>query len=168
LSHSVAAYSTTGVCAICEAELPDDAKVGALPEPSFDVIRSMPADPSAPAQARRAVATLPLAGAARKEVPLVVSELVTNAVRHAGLAEDDAIELGLRSDNRQVLVTVKDGGPGFDPPAPANGKPAARGLGLSLVEALADAWGVERSPNGCTVWCALSVERVAMPGPLAP
>ena len=33
MSHSVAAYSTTGVCAVCSAELPDDAKLDALPEP---------------------------------------------------------------------------------------------------------------------------------------
>ena len=115
LSHSVAVYSTAGVCAICAAELPDQAKLGDLSESEFGVNRSLRADLAAPRQARHAVATLPLRELARERLALVVSELVTNSIRHAGLAAGDPIELQMTRDNGQVRIAVHDGGPGFDP-----------------------------------------------------
>ena len=93
MSHSVAAYSTAGVCAVCAAPLPDDAKLDALPEPSVDLNRSMRAGLAAPSQARRAVVSLPLIESTREKLALVVSELVTNAIRHAGLGAGDPIDL---------------------------------------------------------------------------
>ena len=48
------------------------------------------------------------------------------------------------------------GGPGFDPQA--NGH---AGFGLAIVAAVADEWGVEQQPDGCTVWCALTAEAIA-------
>src|SRR6185503_7639292 len=86
MSHSVAAYSTTGVCAVCSAELPDDARLVALPEPKFGLNRSMRAGLGAPGQARSAIAALPLGEEAREKLALLVSELVTNSIRHAGLS----------------------------------------------------------------------------------
>jgi anti-sigma regulatory factor (Ser/Thr protein kinase) len=159
LSHSVARYSTEGVCAICAAELPADAKLDSLPEARLGVNRSMRAGLGAPAEARRAVATLPLLEPAREKLGLVVSELVSNSIRHAGLAAGDPIDLELASENGEVWVAVHDGGPGFDPRGPAEQDHA--GFGLAIVAALADRWGVERSADGCTVWCSLPTEELA-------
>ena len=115
MSHSVAAYSTAGVCAVCAAPLPDDAKLDALPEPSVDLNRSMRAGLAAPSQARRAVVSLPLIESTREKLALVVSELVTNAIRHAGLGAGDPIDLRVMSRDGHVRIAVRDGGPGFDP-----------------------------------------------------
>jgi len=156
MSHSVAAYSTAGVCAVCSAELPDDAKLDVLPESRFGVNRRMRAGLGAPGEARRIVGALPLPELAREHLALVVSELVTNSIRHAGIAAGDPIELELASEDGNVWVSVQDGGSGFDPQTDRDG-----GFGLSIIAAVADDWGVELGPDGCTVWCELAGEGLA-------
>ena len=156
MSHSVAAYSTTGACAVCGAPLPSDAKLDALPEPEVVLSRSMRAGLAAPADARRAVGSLPLLEAARDKVGLLVSELVTNAIRHAGLGAGDPIDLDVTTTNGRVRIAVHDGGPGFEPNGRNGTLPSAGGFGLSIIAALAEDWGVERGPDGCTVWCAVA------------
>lgn len=157
MSHSVAAYSTAGVCAVCSAELPDDAKLDVLPEARFGVNRRMRAGLTAPAEARRVVGALPLGELTRDWLALLVTELVTNSIRHGGLAAGDPIELELAGDNGQVWIAVRDRGPGFDPgTARANNGGRHKGFGLSIVTALAETWGVERGQDGCTVWCAIN------------
>jgi anti-sigma regulatory factor (Ser/Thr protein kinase) len=158
LSHSVGGYSTAGVCAICAAELPADAKLDSLPEPRFGLNRSMCAGLNAPAEARRAVVSLPLLEPAREKLALLVSELVSNSTRHAGLSAGDPIDMELSSENGQVWIAVHDSGPGFDPQGPSNGEDP--GFGLAIVAALADRWGVDRGPDGCTVWCSLQTEEI--------
>ena len=155
LSHSVAGYSTAGSCAICAAPLPASAKLDVLPESTFGVNRSLRAGLSAPAEARRTVVALPLHARARELLALLVSELVTNAIRHAGVAAGDPIDLTLASENGHVWVSVRDGGPGFDPETSEDASPRASGYGLEIVATLADEWGVERGSTGCTVWCSL-------------
>ncbi|MGH2838383.1 MAG: ATP-binding protein [Thermoleophilaceae bacterium] len=154
MSHSVAAYSTAGACAVCGVPLPGDAKLDALPEPEVAISRSMRAGLAAPADARRAVGSLPLLEPAREKVGLVVSELVTNSIRHAGLGAGDPIGLDVTTRNGQVRIAVHDAGPGFDPDGKNGERPAIGGFGLSIIAALSDEWGVDRA-NGCTVWCAV-------------
>jgi anti-sigma regulatory factor (Ser/Thr protein kinase) len=113
----------------------------------------LPPSPEAPAAARGAVR--PLAGAVEPDVlesvRLLVSELVTNAVRHAGLRGDDWIELRVEADEEAVWVGVSDPGQGFDrlPAQPQLNVPT--GWGLYLVNELADRWGVERR-DATLVW----------------
>ena len=159
MSHSVAAYSTTGVCAVCSAELPKEARLAALPEPKFGLNRSMPAGLGAPGQARSAVAALPLNEEAREKLALLVSELVTNSIRHAGLAAGDPIDLRLSTHNGHLLISVHDRGPGFDPHGGRNGD--RTGFGLAILAELTDQWGVETEADGCTVWCAMNAEGIA-------
>lgn len=114
----------------------------------------LPVEPSSAAIARRAVESLlRLEGETLETVKLLVSELVTNSVRHAGLPASAAIGLHARAADRMVRVEVTDEGPGFDPttrPAPSE----KGGWGLRLVESLSDRWGVERS-RGVRVWFEL-------------
>ena len=111
-------------------------------------------DPRSVVAARRAVNRLgTLAPEERADVALLVSELVTNSVRH-GAEAGDAIDVRARASSETVRVEVSDAGAGFVPPA----RPAPRlddedpgGLGLVLVDRLADRWGVARD-GGTSVW----------------
>jgi anti-sigma regulatory factor (Ser/Thr protein kinase) len=156
LSHSVAGYSTAGVCANCSAALPAEAKLDVVSEPTTAVNRNIRAGLSAPAQARRVMSGLPVDETVQNRLALVVSELVTNSLRHAGLAAGDPIELRATRDNGTVLISVHDGGPGFEPRERRAEAPAGGGAGLSIVDSLADRWGVDQSPDGCTVWCLVA------------
>jgi anti-sigma regulatory factor (Ser/Thr protein kinase) len=82
---------------------------------------------------------------------LLVSEVVTNAVRHGGA--DGPVELHM-SWNSEIRVAVQDRGEGFSPAARAGAPDDAGGFGLFLVGQLADRWGVEID-DGTTVWFVL-------------
>jgi anti-sigma regulatory factor (Ser/Thr protein kinase) len=92
------------------------------------------------------------------DIRLLVSELVTNSVRHAQLGPEDSIRLKVEIGEQQVRVEVSDPGPGFDPPAdePTPEQAAASGWGIFFVKQLADRWGVERD-RSC-VWFEVARE----------
>jgi anti-sigma regulatory factor (Ser/Thr protein kinase) len=114
------------------------------------------------AEARREIVALPISHGARAQLALLVSELVNNAVLHAGAAAESRVSLKVRSRSGRVRVEVSDGGSGFDAPASINPDPlTVGGQGLLIVAALSDAWGVLRGTNGCTVWCEVLVEEPA-------
>jgi anti-sigma regulatory factor (Ser/Thr protein kinase) len=86
-----------------------------------------------------------------EDVRLLVSELVTNGVRHANAGERDRIHLRLRLDDQAIRVDVEDPGPGFVPRDPGGRLERTSGWGLVLVDRIADRWGVDRA-GGSTVW----------------
>lgn len=94
---------------------------------------------------------------------LLVYELATNCVRHAGSAFD--VEVTLTADGARVAVS--DDAEGI--PAPRSpGPDEATGRGLNIVQALSRDWGVERTPTGKTVWFSLDTEMAEAGGdPLA-
>ena len=78
-------------------------------------------------------------------VALLVSELVTNAVLHAGLEPEEKLRLKVGSYTGAVRVEVHDGGPEFEagePRKPDSGQ--IGGWGLYLMRTLSARWGVER------------------------
>jgi anti-sigma regulatory factor (Ser/Thr protein kinase) len=84
------------------------------------------------------------------ELRLLVSELLTNSVRHGG--DRDWITLDVEIYANAIRTVVTDHGDGFDvqrPPQPHRDRPG--GWGLCLVDSLADRWGVERR-RGTSVW----------------
>jgi anti-sigma regulatory factor (Ser/Thr protein kinase) len=85
------------------------------------------------------------------ELRLLVTELLTNSVRH-GVDERGWIALDVEIYSNAVRVVVTDDGPGFEPPrCPKPHVDRPGGWGLCLVDRLADRWGVDR--NGDTaVW----------------
>jgi len=79
-------------------------------------------------------------------VTLLVSELVTNVVLHAGTPCELAISAG-----RDLRVEVADGNPS-PPIAKHYDTDAASGRGLHLLEVLSDRFGTDLTPDGKRVW----------------
>ena len=123
--------------------------------------------PYAAAAARRALGGLgDIVGHRRlDDIALLVSELVTNSVRHGGAGEDDRLELAALREGQRLRVEVTDWGPGFDRDArPRRPTDEVGGWGLVLVERLADRWGVERDGDATVVWFELSMPERAKRG----
>ncbi|MGH2838476.1 MAG: ATP-binding protein [Thermoleophilaceae bacterium] len=114
----------------------------------------------APAEARRMVEELApeVEPGVLRDAQLLVSEVVTNSIRHS--ASDDPI--GLRAWLRQnrLKVEIADGGYGFDAGEIGVRDDAEGGRGLMIVEALADRWGVSCDARA-RVWFELSPRPVS-------
>lgn len=129
----------------------------------MDLHERLPPRPSSVGAARRLVRS-----AGQEVVPddlvetaeLLVSEVVSNAVVHAGTP----IDLEVSVDDGEVLVRVRDGSP-QRPVLRRYGESAATGRGLRLVDDLADDWGVSPGEHGKSVWFRLGSEGApARPG----
>jgi anti-sigma regulatory factor (Ser/Thr protein kinase) len=109
-------------------------------------------DTAAPGVARRLVADLePVGAELRRDLSIVVSELVANAVRHTRLVPEGTIRVVIRATPDRARVEVHDPGQGFDP-TPRD--PGRGGLGLGIVAAMAVEWGIE-DVGHTVVWCTL-------------
>ena len=117
------------------------------------VERHLPVTPEAASAARHALDGLSddQPDGRLRDVRLLVSELVTNAVRHANLASGDVIELVIEIADQTLRVEVHDPGGGFVPSAPSPDPTRPSGWGLYLV---ADRWGVD-SADTTLVWFEL-------------
>jgi two-component sensor histidine kinase len=106
--------------------------------------------PDAAAEARRAIAGLraDLDPPLMETLRLLVTELVTNSVRHT---ECDSLMLRVAIGRAAVLTEVTDDGPGFDTDA----HDPDSGWGLFLVQRLARDWGVKEDGASKRVWFEL-------------
>jgi anti-sigma regulatory factor (Ser/Thr protein kinase) len=99
-------------------------------------------------RARRALRRLGLPGQLAHDALLLISELVTNSVRHAGLGPDDRIDITADWSGTRLRVQVRDRGrperPELSVVRPTPG--AESGWGLYLVDRLASRWGT--TPDG--------------------
>jgi anti-sigma regulatory factor (Ser/Thr protein kinase) len=95
-----------------------------------------------------------------ESIGLLVSELVTNAIKISCLADPDApVRLWLVSDRAQVVIFVWDASP--LPPLPGEvGENAESGRGLLIVQAVSARWGWDFSPGmgGKVVWAVAVAE----------
>ena len=113
-------------------------------------------DPDSAAEARRALGEVSdhLSPRRLEDARLLVSELVTNAIRHAGLDADDVIKLVVVTGDRALRIEVCDPGRGFELSEPQPDPERPSGWGLYLVRELSDRWGMERSEE-TRVWFEL-------------
>jgi len=81
---------------------------------------------------------------------VVASELVTNAVLHAGTAFVMTVRV-----EEGAVIEVSDGAPSLLPRRQARDDTRPGGLGLYLVDAMSAEWGVERDPDRKVVWARL-------------
>jgi anti-sigma regulatory factor (Ser/Thr protein kinase) len=111
--------------------------------------------PGAAAKARRGLARLrgDLDAPLMETLRLLVTELVTNSVKHTGAR---TVELTVLVGNSSVRTEVADAGPGFDPAKTGSPSNDHTGWGLFLVERLAERWGVDKDGNRTKVWFELS------------
>lgn len=84
-----------------------------------------------------------------EDVVLVVSELVANSVRHGASSN---IDVRVAAQTDRIRVEVTDDGPGF-----SVDDPRGEGLGLLIVDKLADRWGMEDGGQKFTVWAELTL-----------
>jgi anti-sigma regulatory factor (Ser/Thr protein kinase) len=87
----------------------------------------------------------------RDDVLLLVSELVSNAVIHAGAGPESPLQVQLLRGPRWLVVTVSDEGPGFAWHPNSESRNESGGWGLFLVDQIADCWGVECTASGARV-----------------
>lgn len=129
----------------------------------------LPADKRAPRAARQVVTSHLgdlVAPSVLASAQLLISELVTNSVRHSGVAAGQ--QLTVRVDLGQTWCRVQVEDPGRDgviAPRPADAVQGS-GMGLNLVQMLSERWGLERASEGGTqVWAQLS--RAAAGAPIS-
>jgi hypothetical protein len=131
------------------------AELGRTPPAPRQRVSIVP-DRNAPSAARAAVHEFcqehGVAGST-EAAQLVASELVTNAVVHAGTP----IELTLRLVSPLLHIAVRDTGTGQARITGTLDESAESGRGLVLVDALAHSWGSFVPPVGKIVWATLRV-----------
>jgi anti-sigma regulatory factor (Ser/Thr protein kinase) len=95
-----------------------------------------------------------------EDLRLLVTELVSNSIRHA---ETQSVRLSVALAGDIVRVEVTDAGRGFIPSPRPPGRDRLGGWGLYLVDRLADRWGVAR--DGLTrVWFEIDARARAAGG----
>jgi two-component sensor histidine kinase len=126
----------------------DSERSVALASANNDVVVALPARPEAAGAARRVLVREGLDPDVDHTVCLLVSEVVTNSIRHAGMGPDERIVLAARLGEDFARVEVRDTGPGFEPDV----RHGAPGFGLRMLDTLASRWGVDTDANGTRVW----------------
>lgn len=146
--------------AVRDADTPVPPAWRALDPAQTTTARAFPSTPGSAGAARTfALESVPWLDEDHRDVlALLVSELATNAMLHAGSDFDVTVAAAERTG--RVRVGVSDNGTGR--PAPQRPWPLApRGRGLRIVDELSTAWGVEWSDDGAakTVWFELGADQ---------
>jgi anti-sigma regulatory factor (Ser/Thr protein kinase) len=89
------------------------------------------------------------------DAQLVVSELATNAVTHARTP----FTVTVHRDGSRVILTVQDGTPEYPPVVKVEAM-GTHGRGLTIVDALSQAWGSQNGPGATkSVWASFALPR---------
>jgi anti-sigma regulatory factor (Ser/Thr protein kinase) len=123
---------------------------------AIDSVRgALAPDTDAPAAARRALDRFGerLEDDVIERSALVVTEVVTNSVTHAGLTAAQPIDLNIQLSPGCLRIEVTDeGATGFDPVVTLPQPGQTSGRGLWMVNQLTDRWGIDFT-RSTRVWC---------------
>jgi anti-sigma regulatory factor (Ser/Thr protein kinase) len=124
----------------------------------------LPLDVQAPSAARFVVADFlrdRLSPRVVESAQLIISELVSNSLRHNAAPQDQAVVIRVASDRSTWRIEVEDpGGAGVLAPDPE--RAAAGRLGMNLVQSLSECWGIEHAAErGTRAWAYLPREAAA-------
>lgn len=124
---------------------------GSIPDLQID----LPHSPLAPSLARQALDTLsgPIDAECMDDLRLLVSEVVTNSVRHAPPGAKGLIQLTIMTTQESVRAEIRDSGPGFTfvPRSRRFNIDQVSGWGLDIVRRVAESWGISNEGGVC-VW----------------
>ena len=123
----------------------------------------LPYSPASVADARwRLTADLRRAGvfpAAVSDAELVVSELLSNAIRHAHPLPGSLVQVSWELDGHSVQIAVSDGGGPTQPQPAQPSLSSLGGRGLAIVDHLSSHWGVSGNGSQTTVWAVVPAPR---------
>lgn len=144
---------------------PADEFSSKVPGGSRVVTLRLPFSAASAAMVRRALQDWMRAYAVPAEViedaRLVATELVGNAVRHAGPVERDQLLVSWREEGGHLAFAVTDGGGSTVPSQRVAPPQAPGGRGLNIVDALAQRWWVEQGRDSTTVHAVLPLRALA-------
>ncbi len=120
----------------------------------------LPLDERAPAAARMIVAARlqgRVAPPVLENAGLIVTELVTNGVRHGGISGIGVVAVGVLLTSHEVVIEVEDPGYGGPVTVRTPDLDGGGGFGLNVVQTLSERWGFERvAAGGTRVWAEFS------------
>ncbi len=96
-----------------------------------------------------------VAETAIEDAAIVVSELVTNAVRHAARGSEATVQVEWSLEHPQLWLQVTDLAPSS--PQQLHDQAPVGGRGLSIVAALAESWSLVQAAEGTTVHACICV-----------
>ena len=99
-------------------------------------------------------------GSTVSDAALVVSELLSNALRHATPLPGSSLRVAWRLDSDSVRVSVSDGGGATRPELGEPTQGATGGRGLRIVARLSRRWGTGHDEDGVTVWAEVELPRM--------
>jgi anti-sigma regulatory factor (Ser/Thr protein kinase) len=107
-------------------------------------------------------------GPAITDAALVLSELLSNALRHATPLPGSGLRVGWSLDSGSVRISVRDGGATTVPELGEPNPFTTGGRGLRIVDRLSTCWGTRSDDEGTTVWAEVPVPRlITVPVPAA-
>jgi anti-sigma regulatory factor (Ser/Thr protein kinase) len=119
----------------------------------------LPHTPSSVSVVRRRLAAELLAVGVYEETAedatVILSELISNALRHARPLPSGDIRVAWTRQGDLIQLAVSDGGAMTEPRRARATLSSLGGRGLSIVETLAEGWGVLHEDSGTTVWATL-------------
>ena len=100
----------------------------------------------------------------RDDAMLVLSELVSNAVRHAAPLPSGEIKVRWEVQDDALHIEITDGGAGTRPRASVAALSALGGRGLEIVRSVSTQWGVTENEDSVTVWAEVPRTATVPPG----
>ena len=123
---------------------------------------ALPCSPAAPRAARAAVTEWlsGLVGAhALDDIRIIVTELVSNSVRHAQLGPGDLVTVRVQLAEHRLRIEVANPGTAGEITSNGGSPHATGGMGLQLIERLCTTWGIARDRD-TTVWGEIELARL--------